>query len=132
MTDKSNGTNSPKDGRFRPGSSGNPRGRPKGTRNLKTDLARLMEKRLLIHENGEGRYVSGQELLLLMLFEKAAKGDIKASTQLMGMVTKLNPPDPLQNDPPMVTNDDRAILANFLQRNGLGRIGPSNDDEVQS
>lgn len=107
----------PKATQFTHGKSGNPKGRPKGRRNLKTDLTRLMEKRVQIREDGEQRYVSGLELMLLKLFEKAAKGDAKASTQIFNMLMKLEAKDPPKAEPAIVTENDRAIVADFLRRN---------------
>ena len=116
----------PKATQFKQGRSGNPKGRPKGARSLKTDLTKLMEKRLRIREDGEQRHVSGQELVLLKLFEQAAKGDIKATTQIIGMVMKLDASEPPEKESEVVTESDRAIVADFLCRNT-----PSNKDEVE-
>jgi hypothetical protein len=69
----------PQRSRFKAGRSGNPKGRPKGGRNLKTDLTALMKKRIPIREDGELRQVSGQEAILLSLFEKAVRGDLNMS-----------------------------------------------------
>lgn len=116
----------PQSTRFTPGRSGNPKGRPKGARSLKTDLTKLMEKRVRIREDGEQRFVSGQELMLLKLFEKAAKGDIKATTQIFGMLMKFDAHDPPPTEPEIVSENDREIVADFLRRNI-----PSNKDEVE-
>jgi hypothetical protein len=59
-------------------------------RNLKTDLNDLMKKRIVIREDGEARRISRQEAVLLSLFGKAARGDVRASTTLVNMVMKLN------------------------------------------
>ena len=75
----------PKTGQFRPGQSGNPRGRPKGTRNLKTDLDKMLRKRIRIRENGETREISRQEAILLSLFNKAMQGgDVRAANTIVG------------------------------------------------
>lgn len=108
---------------FKRGRSGNPRGRPKGARSLKTDLTKLMEKRLRIREDGEQRHVSGQELMLLKLFEKAAKGDVKATTQIIGMVMKLDASEPREKGPEIVTENDQEIVADFLRRNSAQNKG---------
>lgn len=57
MTEESEGgyKQPPKSTRFKPGQSGNKRGRPKGSRNLKTDLNKLMTKRIAVREDGEVR-----------------------------------------------------------------------------
>jgi len=118
----------PKSTQFKPGRSGNPKGRPKGARSLKNDLTRLLGKRIRIREDGEQRYVTGQELMLLKLFERAAKGDLKASTQLFAMLIKFDagePPAPTATD--IVTEDDRTIIADFLRRNGLPQSEPNHE-----
>ncbi len=117
----------PKSTQFKQGRSGNPKGRPKGSRSLKNDLANLMEKRVRIREDGEQRHVSGQELMLLKLFEKAAKGDTRASTQIFSMLMKFDAVAPPRAEPDVVTENDRAIVEDFLRRNL-----PPNKDEVDS
>lgn len=115
--DQSEFTRPPRNSRFKPGRSGNPKGRPKGTRNLKTDLDNLLRKRVQIREDGEQRYVSRQELMLLRLFERAAKGDARAATQILGMVMKLEPKEPHKEERTPLTESDHEIVADFLRRN---------------
>ena len=107
----------PNETRFKKGRSGNPKGRPKGTRNLKTDIATLMKKRVTIREDGQRRNVSRQEALLLTLYAKAVQGDTKASSQLFAMLTKLQDQDSAPSQPDVVTDNDRAIVDDFLRRN---------------
>jgi hypothetical protein len=107
----------PKTGQFKPGQSGNPRGRPKGTRNLKTDLDKILRKRIRIRENGETREISRQEAILLSLFNKAMQGgDVRAANAIVAMVLKLNPPIPADEPPDEVTESDRAIIDDYLNR----------------
>jgi hypothetical protein len=103
--------------RFKAGQSGNPKGRPKGGRNLKTDLTTLLKKRVAIREDGELRQVSRQEAMLLSLFEKAVRGDIKASSQMFAMLMKMDARDPAPREPMAVTDNDHAIVEDFLRRN---------------
>ena len=107
----------PKTGQFRTGQSGNPRGRPKGTRNLKTDLDKILRMRVRIRENGETREISRQEAILLSLFNRATQGgDVRAANTIVAMVLKLNPPIPADQPPDEVTEDDRAIIDDYLNR----------------
>lgn len=107
----------PTSGRFKKGKSGNPKGRPKGTRNLQTDLTSLMKKRVPIRQDGEQRFVSRQELMLLKLFEQAAKGDSRASTQIFNMLMKFEPKEPPNREIEAITESDRQVVADFLRRN---------------
>jgi hypothetical protein len=107
----------PKEHQFSEGQSGNPRGRPKGTRNLRSDLAQLMKKSVVVRENGKPRRISGQQAMLLSLYDKALRGDLKAATSLIGMVQKLDPSagEPVQDR--TLSESDEAILENFLRHN---------------
>jgi hypothetical protein len=113
----------PKGTRFKPGRSGNPKGRPKGRRNLTTDLAALMKKRIPIRKDGELRHVTGQEALLLRLFEKAVGGDLKASAQIFAMVMKRITENRLyQNLKPLATKIANCRSLSTPQRH-LSRTG---------
>jgi Family of unknown function (DUF5681) len=114
----------PERSRFKPGQSGNPRGRPKGARNLKTDLTALMKKRVAIREDGELRRVSRQEAMLLSLFDKAVRGDVKASSQMIAMLMKMEV-HAAPSEPDIVTDKDRTIVEDFLRRNALSIEGDS-------
>jgi Family of unknown function (DUF5681)/Helix-turn-helix domain len=63
---------------FKPGHSGNPEGRPKGTKNLKTDLMEELSERISISEGGKPKKLSKQRALLKSLAAKAIKGDARA------------------------------------------------------
>jgi enhancing lycopene biosynthesis protein 2 len=106
----------PRTSQFKKGHSGNPKGRTKGSSSLKTDLANILEKRLPISENGEQRLVSGREVMLLKLFEKAVKGDIRATAQIFAMLTKLDASDSPRPEPEIVTDNDRVVVAEFVKR----------------
>ena len=79
----------PKRTRFQPGQSGNPRGRPKGTNNLKTDLMEELGEKILIREGEKSRRVSKQRALVKSLVARAVKGDARAATLLTSMMMRL-------------------------------------------
>lgn len=106
----------PNSGRFRRGQSGNPKGRPKGSRNLKTDLANMMKKRVAIRQDGEVRFVSRQQVVLLRLYEAAAKGDGKANAQLLNMIVKLESKEPADTGSTMLSENDHQIIEDFFRR----------------
>jgi hypothetical protein len=120
MTDETNRgyKRPPKDTRFKPGTSGNPRGRKKGSRNLRTDLKQMMRKFVAIREDGKRKRITRQQAMLLSLFEKALRGDVKAATAMINMVIKLDPTsnmDPAADE--RLSDTDAEIVADFLRRN---------------
>lgn len=68
----------PKHSRFKPGQSGNPKGRPKGSRSARTLLDRALSTPITITENGISRTVQHREALFKSLTAKALKGDMRS------------------------------------------------------
>ena len=78
--------------RFQKGQSGNPKGRPKGTKNFKTDLQEELNERVTVTINGRTKKISKQRLFMKTVFAKAIKGDARAGNMLVGMVFRFNDP----------------------------------------
>ena len=53
----------PKKTRFKPGRSGNPKGRPKGCKNMRTIVKDILDRNVTIRENGRTRRVKFPEVL---------------------------------------------------------------------
>jgi Family of unknown function (DUF5681) len=75
----------PEHSRFRKGRSGNPKGRPKGKRNLATVLERTLQEKVVVNENGVRRTVTKLEAAVKQLVNKAAAGDLAALRQLTAL-----------------------------------------------
>jgi hypothetical protein len=106
----------PAHSRFRPGQTGNPNGRPKGTANLRTDLRDELSEHIRVREGERDLKVSKQRAMLKALVAKALRGDSRAANVVLGLVSKLfeaaAPIEPVPN----LTADDQAILERFLAR----------------
>jgi len=63
---------------FKPGESGNPSGRPRGSRNLSTILAEMLEEEIEITEAGVKSKKKFADVIVRKLIRKANEGDIKA------------------------------------------------------
>jgi hypothetical protein len=107
----------PKSTRFRPGQSGNPRGRTKGTANLKTDLVAELAERIDISEGGRRRAVSKQRGVLKQLVAKALRGDVRAANTVLGLVERLL--DARADADTALTTQDHSIISDFLRRHGV-------------
>jgi len=103
----------PKHSQFKPGASGNPKGRPKGGRNLKSDLHDELSEKIKIKEGGQPKTVTKQRAMLKTLTAKAVHGDSKAANVIMGMVFKLFHDDHDQGEESALTKTDEAILKEF-------------------
>ena len=119
----------PEHTRFKKGQSGNPKGRPKGTRNFKTDLAEVLDERVLINEGGTRTEVSKQLAIIKRVTEKALNGDTKASQMIAQWVAQYIGlgEDDVDND--NLSLDDQTIIDRFLQSNLDTSPTGSTDDE---
>jgi Family of unknown function (DUF5681) len=79
----------PQKTRFPKGSSGNSKGRPKGTKNLKTDLAEELAERIPIREGKRTARISKQRAVVKMLISQTLKGDGRAAATLVTMMYRL-------------------------------------------
>jgi hypothetical protein len=65
----------PEHSRFKPGQSGNPSGRPKGSQNLKTIFEKILKEEVSLREGNDVRKVTKAEALIRGLVIGALKGD---------------------------------------------------------
>ncbi len=80
----------PKDTRFKPGTSGNPGGRPKKPRTLVRDLLEIMYEPIARGEGAGAETHSMQSAILRALAAKALEGDVKAMAMVLEMVQRLS------------------------------------------
>jgi hypothetical protein len=73
----------PKHTQFKKGQSGNPKGRPKGAKNLRTIVNGVLDKPIKVHEEGEARSVTRFEALFISMYARAMKGDNRAAELIL-------------------------------------------------
>jgi len=74
---------------FKPGQSGNPRGRPKGSKNFPTMFAEAMSRPVTVRDKkGKIRTLSKQELMVEVMVNKAVAGDPKAFAAVVQFAEK--------------------------------------------
>ncbi len=115
----------PKHTQFKKGQSGNPKGRKKGARGLKTDLRAELNERIEITENGKTVKLTKQQLMVKQLAAKAIKGDVRAIGKLADLtIALLGAEDETRKAAATLPADDDAILQAWLKR----EVGGQSDD----
>lgn len=77
----------PHTNQFKPGKSGNPKGRPRGHKNLATLLDDICNETMVVMENGKKRRLTKKEIAMRQLVTKAMKGDMRALEKLIAEIT---------------------------------------------
>ena len=72
-----------KEHEFKKGQSGNPNGRPKGSRNLTTILREMLEEEIEVNVDGVKTKKQFQEVIVRKLLQKANEGNLKAIEQIL-------------------------------------------------
>jgi len=113
----------PKETQFQKGQSGNPKGRPSGTKNLRTDLFEELRENVLVREGATEKSLSKQRAILKSLTVKAIKGDTRAVAIVLNLVQRfLDPQDDDGAEIPL-TDDEQSILKT-LEKRFEGRLKP--------
>jgi hypothetical protein len=76
----------PRHTQFKKGQSGNPRGRPKGSKNLATVLLRTARELVTVNEGGRRKSITKLEAMSKQLVNKAASGEPRATQLLIQMI----------------------------------------------
>lgn len=101
----------PKATQFKPGTSGNPRGRPKKPRDLEDDLIEMLSKNITVREDGKLRKISRQKAI------QALQGDAKALSSILSMRMKF---DATREAPEQraeeISDSDEVILDDYVRR----------------
>lgn len=125
----------PKHTRFKPGQSGNPKGRPKHARNLKTEFLEELGEIIRVREGDRDMKISKQRAFVKALVAAAIKGDMRAASALVSFCTRAFGNEPEDDQPPSPAPDDIEILDEFVGREvrrRAARGGADADSQPQS
>ena len=73
----------PKSGQFKPGKSGNPKGRKKGFKNLKSMVQEVLNEKVIVTSAKGKKKVSKLQAMLMKNANEALKGNAKAFDQVL-------------------------------------------------
>jgi uncharacterized protein DUF5681 len=104
----------PRAHQFKPGKSGNPKGRPKGAKNQETILLELLQQKIRLSERGKARRITILEGIFRRIIEDGLKGNTKSAAFLLNRYQA-----PTSGEQPMesgLSEDDEAVLEAYLQK----------------
>lgn len=102
---------------FKPGRSGNPKGRPRGARNFATALEQELRSSVAVNENGKRCKISKRDAIAKQLVNKAASGDARAIPILLNEM-RFHENEPAAGTPlsPLAGRANQQVLASIIAR----------------
>jgi len=119
----------PQGTRFKKGKSGNPTGRPKGSKNLATIFAELGNERVTVTENGRTRRLTKMEAIILQLTNKSLSGNLVAIRDHLRMSQLLEGSGRAELSSTPVSEADREVMKSIVER--IHKVEQAEPEEVQ-
>ena len=123
----------PKQTQFKPGISGNPKGRAPQSRNLKTIVTQVLDEPTPIRKGSRRRHMAAIEALVRMTLARAFQGDLKALAALHGFIRYSGyGAERAESGPDFLQGVDlKAILEEFLGRATSGDSTMADNDPAE-
>ena len=100
----------PRYSQFKKGQSGNPRGRPSGSKNLATLVSVALNEPVIVVENGGRRKITKREAIIKQLVNRSTKADWRAIKILLDIVREIeNRVEPETGESSFSAADEKVI-----------------------
>ena len=107
----------PRHTRFKKGQSGNPRGRPRGAKNLPTLLSEALNERVIVTENGGQRSITKRQAIITQLVNRSATADLRAIKILLDMLRDIeSQTEPASPETAAFTAADEKVIEQLRAR----------------
>jgi Family of unknown function (DUF5681) len=122
----------PNHSRFQAGQSGNPKGRPAGSKSVKTLIERELGTKVTVREGGRVVELTKRELLVKHMIKRAIEGDHRAQQTLLKLDQELVASERSANDntPPAdapLEGDELVMFDDMMAMLKRGTEGPNRD-----
>jgi hypothetical protein len=102
--------------RFQKGRSGNPKGRPRGRKNMSTLLSDALNGSVSVVENGRRKKITKREAIITQLVNKSASADLKATQMVLAMLRDVEARADSDAEPAAFTEADQQIIRRIQAR----------------
>ncbi len=106
----------PRASRFQTGVSGNPKGRPRGSKNLATVVLKESRKKITINGPRGRREVTKLEATVMQLANKSAQGDLRAAREFIPLIGRSEESAAVGTAPLTFNELDQKLLAGLQHR----------------
>jgi hypothetical protein len=106
----------PRHTRFKPGQSGNSRGRPSGSKNLSTLLNKALSERVVVTENGGRRKITKRQAIITQLVNRSAQADLRATKILLDILREIETRSDLEIAATSFGLADEQVIAQLKAR----------------
>src|SRR5262249_8954213 len=109
--------------RFKPGKSGNPKGCPKSSRNLRTIIQDALTTKIELRQGKGKRSISKLEGIVLRQVESALKGDDKAALAALKMAAQVGLLDARESpiEAAVLSTSEKQMMEELLSSKGVGK-----------
>jgi len=122
----------PVDTRFRKGQSGNPKGRPRGTKNLASTVLKTGRERVRVKGPNGTRSITKLEAVMMQLANQAAQGNLGAARLYLPMIHGAEQAAQTNNPTQEILHEvDNGVLKSFAKRIGKLSIEQSSEQPGQ-
>ena len=102
--------------RFVKGRSGNPKGRPKGSKNLASIVAKVGRERVRVSGKNGSRMITKLEATIIQLSNQAASGELRAAREFLHLVKALEDVNQNSAGTLIAEERDQAMMARIIER----------------
>jgi len=102
--------------RFQKGQSGNPKGRPRGCKNLSSLLNEVLNGWVIVVENGRRKRITKREAIITQLVNKSAAADLKATQIVLALLQEVEAQADDAVEQAALTEADHQIIERIRER----------------